>query len=66
MATDCGRAAYAAAGNIAKRIGNMTRAELLALDDMLDYPDLLKYWNYLTIEDIDKIIAILKKSAEQE
>ena len=66
MAVDCGRAAYVAAGNIAQKVSNMTRAELLTLDEMLDYPELLKYWNYLTIEDIDKIIAILKKSAEQE
>lgn len=66
MVVDCGRAAYTAAGNIAQKVSNMTRAELLALDDMLDYPELLKYWSYLTGEDIDAIIAILKKSAEQE
>ena len=66
MAVDSGKAAYYAAGRIAQKINNMTRAELLTLDEILGVPELLKYWNYLTIEDMDEIIAILKKSAEQE
>lgn len=67
MVVDCGRAAYVAAKNVAEKIGNMTRAEILALDDMLEWRDeILKYWSYLTIEDIDKIIAIMRKSAEEE
>ena len=66
MACDAGRAAYTATRDIATRIGNMTQAELLALDEILDYPELLKYWNYLTGEDIDAIIAFMKENAEQD
>lgn len=66
MAVDARRAAYRAAGNVARKIGNMSRAEILILGDILDFKELFQYWNELSVEDLDKIVEILKKSAERK